>query len=103
MAHQFKENDVVRFKDGNGKMFLWGDTVEIDWMVVVGYPSEDSVCPILSADPYEFTGFSDDVLVKVGELYETRYDTDPASPNYGNEVYVWLPELNEPEEEPDDE
>src|SRR4030095_9618021 len=88
---KFKADDIVRFADGNGKMFLWGDKVEIDWMIVKGY-REGSDCPILNADPYEFSGFSDDVLVKVGELYDTSYDDD------GNEVYVWLTELNEEED-----
>ena len=96
---KFERDDVVRFADGNGKMLLWGDHVEIDWMSVNGY-TEDGRFEVVSA-PYTFT-FEESELVKVGTLYETRYDTDPDSPNYGNEVYVWLPELNEPEEEPED-
>ena len=88
---QFKADDVVRFKDGNGKMHLWGDNVEIDWMVVKGY-REGSSNPTLVSDPYEFTGFSDDELVKVGEINDTRYNDE------GNEEYVWLTELNEEED-----
>lgn len=87
----FKEGDVVRFADGNGKMFLWGDNVEIDWMEVKGY-REGSTDPVLSSYPYEFTGFSDDVLVKVGEINDTRYNDD------GDEEYIWLTELNEKED-----
>jgi hypothetical protein len=96
---KFERGDVVRFADGNGKMLLWGDKVEIDWMEVQRY-AEDGRVEVTSA-PYTFT-FPEEELVKVGEIYDTVYDTDPASANYGNEVYVWLTELNEPEDEPDD-
>lgn len=96
---QFKENDVVRFADGNGNMLLWGDKVVIDEMYVKGY-AEDGRVEVTSY-PYTFT-FEESALVKVGEMDDTHYETDPASPNYGNEVYTWLTELNEPEEEPED-
>lgn len=90
---QFKENDVVRFADGNGKMFLWGDTVTIDEMYVKGY-AEDGRVEVTSS-PYTFT-LEESALVKVGEMDDMHYDDD------GNEVYTWLTELNEPEEEPED-
>jgi hypothetical protein len=96
---KFKHGDVVRFADGNGKMLLWGDHVEIDWMEVTGYDGEGRVTT--ASHPYTFA-FPEADLVKVGEINDTVYDTDPSSPNYGNEVYVWLTELNEPEDEPDD-
>jgi hypothetical protein len=96
---KFAEDDVVRFADGNGKMLLWGDHVEIDYMFVKGYTAEGEVEVV--SDPYTFT-FPESALVKVGESLDTEYDTNPESPNYGNEVYKWLPELNEPEEEPED-
>jgi hypothetical protein len=96
---KFKRDDVVRFADGNGKMLLWGDRVDIDWMTVTGYDEEGRVTT--ASHPYTFA-FPEEALVKVGELYDMKYDEDPSSPNYGNEVYVWLTELNEPEEQPDE-
>lgn len=99
MAQKFNRDDVVRFADGNGKMHLWGDNVEIDWMVVTGYDEDGRV--EVSSHPYTFT-FDESALIKVGEIHDMVYDTDPASPNYGDEVYVWLTELNEPDEEPTD-
>lgn len=90
---QFKENDVVRFADGNGNMLLWGDKVVIDEMYVKGY-AEDGRVEVTSY-PYTFT-FEESALVKVGEMDDMHYDAD------GNEVYTWLTELNEPEEEPED-
>lgn len=99
MTQKFNRDDVVRFADGNGKMLLWGDKVEIDWMQVVGY-AEDGRVEVTSY-PYTFT-FDESALVKVGEIYDVAYDTDPDSPHYGDEVYVWLTELNEPEDESTD-
>lgn len=89
---KFAVDDVVRFADGNGKMFLWGDHVEIDYMFVKGY-AEDGRVEVVS-DPYTFT-FEESELVKVGESLDTEYDSE------GNEIYKWLPELNEPEEDPE--
>lgn len=96
---KFEEDDVVRFADGNGKMHLWGDNVEIDEMFVTGY-AEDGRVEVTSY-PYTFT-FEEEALVKVGEKYETEYDTDPASDTYGDEIYKWLPELNERDDDDDD-
>jgi hypothetical protein len=96
MTQKFNRDDVVRFADGNGKMLLWGDKVEIDWMQVTGYVEDGRV--EVTSYPYTFT-FEESALVKVGEIHDVVYDTDPASPNYGNEVYVWLTELNETDEE----
>lgn len=96
MAQKFQHGDVVRFADGNGKMLLWGDKVEIDWMEVQRYAEDGRV--EVTSHPYTFT-FEESALIKVGQIHDTVYDTDPSSPNYGNEVYVWLTELNEPDEE----
>lgn len=93
MEQKFKLDDVVRFADGNGKMLLWGDKVEIDWMQVRGY-AEDGRVEVFSY-PYTFT-FEESELVKVGELHDTVYNSD------GNEEYVWLTELNDEEDETDD-
>lgn len=90
---KFAHDDVVRFADGNGKMLLWGDHVEIDWMTVTGYDSETGRV-MVSSYPYEFQ-FPESALVKVGELMDMEYCTDVDSPHYGNEVYVWLTELND--------
>lgn len=90
MTQKFNHDDVVRFADGNGKMLLWGDKVEIDWMQVVGY-AEDGRVEVTSY-PYTFT-FEESELVKVGEIHDTVYNEE------GNEVYVWLTELNEPDED----
>lgn len=88
MAQKFQNDDVVRFADGNGKMLLWGDKVEIDWMQVTGY-AEDGRVEVVSY-PYTFT-FEESELVKVGEIHDTVYNEE------GNEVYVWLTELNDGE------
>lgn len=92
MTQKFNHDDVVRFADGNGKMHLWGDNVEIDWMQVVGYDEEGRV--EVTSYPYTFH-FAEDALVKVGELHDTVYNEE------GNEVYVWLTELNDEEDEED--
>lgn len=90
MTQKFNHDDVVRFADGNGKMLLWGDKVEIDWMQVVGYAEDGRV--EVTSHPYTFT-FEESELVKVGEIHDTVYNEE------GNEVYVWLTELNEPDED----
>ena len=90
MTQKFNRDDVVRFADGNGKMHLWGDNVEIDYMFVSGY-AEDGRVEVTSS-PYTFT-FEESALVKVGEALDTRYNEE------GNEEYIWLPELNETDEE----
>ena len=96
MTQKFQHGDIVRFADGNGKMLLWGDHVNIDHMFVDGYAEDGRVRT--AYDNYTFQ-FPEEDLVKVGNQYDTVYDTDPASPNYGNEIYVWMPELDEPEED----
>lgn len=93
MAQKFQRDDVVRFADGNGKMLLWGDKVEIDWMQVHGYAEDGRV--EVSSYPYTFT-FEESALVKVGEIDDRRYNDE------GNEEYVWLTELNDEEYETDD-
>lgn len=93
MAQKFQRDDVVRFADGNGKMLLWGDKVEIDWMQVHGYVEDGRV--EVSSYPYTFT-FEESALVKVGEIDDRRYNDE------GNEEYVWLTELNEEEDETDE-
>lgn len=90
---KFSSDDVVRFTDGNGKMHLWGDNVEIDWMTVTGYNDETGYVKVSSA-PYFFE-FPEDELVKVGEIHDMMYCTDVESPHYGNEIWVWLTELND--------
>lgn len=90
---KFQADDVVRFADGNGKMHLWGDNVEIDWMTVTGYNAETGYVKV-SDSPYFFE-FPEEELVKVGEIHDMRYETDVNSPHYGNEVWVWLTELND--------
>lgn len=93
MTQKFSHDDVVRFADGNGKMHLWGDNVEIDYMFVKDYDEQGRV-EVLS-DPYHFA-FEESALVKVGEALDTRYNEE------GNEEYIWLPELNERDEDEDE-
>lgn len=85
----FQEDDVVRFADGNGKMFLWGDVVTIDTMFVQSSSLVDGVEMVeTSAHPYTFT-LEASKLVKVGSAYDTHYN------EAGDEVHTWLPELDE--------
>jgi uncharacterized protein YodC (DUF2158 family) len=90
MTQKFQHGDVVRFADGNGKMLLWGDHVNIDHMFVDGYAEDGRVRT--AYDNYTFQ-FPEEDLVKVGNQYDTRYNEE------GNEEYIWLPELNETDEE----
>ena len=81
----FKRDDVVRFADGNGKMHLWGDNVEVDHMFVTDVKEDGWV--VTEDHPYTFTLRAEE-LVKVGEKYQTEYRD-------GDEIYSWLPELND--------
>lgn len=88
-AEKFCHGDVVRFADGNGKMHLWGDNVNVTDMFVDGYTVDGLVRT--TWDNYTFQ-IEEAELVKVGHQYDTEYNDE------GEEVYIWLPELNERED-----
>ena len=88
----FAADDVVKFADGIDKIMLWGDLVTVPHLFVDGMTADGKVRA--NYGPYSFT-IDPETLVKIGEAWDMVYCEDVDSPNYGNEVYVWFPELNE--------